>query len=612
MKIDLSTLFEMIEQEDSNLSKTSAPVKQEKQKETALDLQGLFSLFEQLEPLIREADEDDTFRGGTKVATLQDINIPAPKIVISDRLAKQELKDSKYFAKVMNSLGGEKTPEGIFKRIKSIQQQIKSGQKIPSEQALGFSILLEAFYSLFNSLASIGGVGVGWITEAFVTGMYQGELIQAGEGNAKNIAADVVLPGNMPVSIKARMTDNPGDLGSRKNIANTIAKYGYIYFDIFLKDTEERASKGITKIRYIRLRVDKENINQFDPEYDSYVQGYQQIFQTDGSNISNYISLDDEEEEQPALSESLDELKSTQKSTLDTLQLIIIADQARKGQGGGKIAFKQYSDKFKSIRDEAARCQKVAALNKAVNNPRARNALLAEEPECQVDDLQEQYKKIVRNFKNHFGILNDSTIPFIKEILEDPEGRLKALIKLHFPKESESPNSKRSGHVITTAKIESTGELGKEKFQKVKAIAAEVFPDEYKDYKTVTAKTTARTRVPLTPEEEARKRQLKELGTMDKMPFPSRLETFGGDPIEIELTAEAITQLSAQAGQSINNTLKKLSSMLEIYSQAISGYFLSKENDKNRSANAVKAIRTSKLLNSITEKEIKPPEEEIN
>ena len=53
MKIDLSTILEMVEEEDKKIKENKAPV-QPKQEKATLDLQGLFSLFEELEPTLKE------------------------------------------------------------------------------------------------------------------------------------------------------------------------------------------------------------------------------------------------------------------------------------------------------------------------------------------------------------------------------------------------------------------------------------------------------------------------------------------------------------------------------------------------------------------------------
>lgn len=678
MKLDLNFLLKMIDEQNKSLENKTPVLKENKG--TTLDLQGLFSLFEEIEPTLSHIkEEEESYSGGTKVVTLQDINIVGPKIRISDRLAKSELKDSQYFAKIMNSLGGERTPDGVFNQIRSIKEKLNNNEAISSQQAISFQVLLEAFYSLFNSFGSIGGIGVGWLTEAFATGMYQGELIQAGEGNARNIAADVILPDNTPVSIKARMLDKPGDLGSRKNIANTIHKYGYIYFDLFLKEKGESASRGITKIIYQRLKVDKQTLPTFDSEYQKYESQYSEIFAKNKDDIENFIEIpgevevDDETSETHNINENGEQEgnnASTDIAIQDNIMIMYWLASVLYGDGEKDLDgyFKAFKDQFyeikngdeKKVKDDYKQEGRTGIPNywfgfqthkkniakelgyvgtstmhrllapMGLNEPNPPENTTEQEPieegsrAFQVPEDKEQREKFLQDvkgvhnqymgalekLKNNLLITTPANIAELyKSYKNNPGEKLQQLVGQKLITGEGGINTGR----ITANEVAKFTEKIEQKYGELISILKQKnhLPSEYEAY--VNTKVTRR--IQLSPAQKERQRLLKEIGSLKKMGFPEDTSIYQvAEPIVLELKPEEVEKLTEQTLVSINKSFQDISRFLTEYTQAINGYFLSEENNDERSANAQKALETSERIFDITSKATEkdlPPKQEV-
>jgi uncharacterized membrane protein YiaA len=283
MKLDLLSILEMVEQEDKKLEENKLPVPQKKQ-EAALDLQGLFSLFEELEPSLVNIQEAKDAEGGriSRAEDLQDLkfNIAYKPIPISDKLGTSSTKDYKYFATIVKSFVGSDqiTPKNVFEKINSIQQRA-TNNKMSQSEAISSLILLDAFYSFFNAFAGLGGRAMGFLGESFVNGLYGADrVIPHGEATNKLFSvADIIDPvENVSISIKTRHKDSTGHLGNKFNMFHDVVRYGHMYFDTYAKtygskDGEEKSRYGIEKLIFTRHKIDKAVLNQIYS--DEYYQG---------------------------------------------------------------------------------------------------------------------------------------------------------------------------------------------------------------------------------------------------------------------------------------------------------------------------------------------------
>lgn len=270
MKLDLLSILKMVEEEDKRLKEDKLPTIQ-KNKETALDLQGLFSLFEEEETRIKnETNSLNELKGDVpKKPDIKDIKsdykelqIPfrLPRIQFSERIAS-DTSDKRELEIVLDAfLGkGERTVFESLKKIKDISeklQNVKLANEMPIEELISSLIMMESLFLLYNSFDSRA---TGFLNESFSAALYRGQALDTAKANARNIIADT-FDGEVPVSIKT-LVEKPKDLGSRKNLVNTLNIYGKVYFDFFWKIKE---GEGIGSFKFVRVEVNKDNINEFD------------------------------------------------------------------------------------------------------------------------------------------------------------------------------------------------------------------------------------------------------------------------------------------------------------------------------------------------------------
>lgn len=250
MKIDLSTLFEMIEQEDKNLSKTSAPVKQEKQKETALDLQGLFSLFEQLEPSINEMAKE---REEISISWDGIPDIPISEIAFGGKgqdIISQEKKERlKVF---LQNIGGNSFEEKLQKL-----SQFLSGNFIDEnasiEKALSYLVLLKVFTS---NLTDFNEKSAGTNFEAIFASLMGGDQISGG-GADFNDTADAMVNGER-YSLKLTTSDK---VGNKKHILiKTLADNSNPQHEVKYIIAHKKPVSGGVNVTFYRYPINLDNV----------------------------------------------------------------------------------------------------------------------------------------------------------------------------------------------------------------------------------------------------------------------------------------------------------------------------------------------------------------
>jgi hypothetical protein len=155
MKLNLLSMLKMIEEEDKKLEENKLPLVQKEQK-TALDLQGLFSLFEEIEPNLNVFREDETenLEGFKNVEMV----LKVPRAHLTSKMGNRGTEDYKYFAQLIRGLtGGNPTPVGVFKKISELQRVLLNGKSdLSISQNVSAMVLMEAIYSFFNGFYGIG------------------------------------------------------------------------------------------------------------------------------------------------------------------------------------------------------------------------------------------------------------------------------------------------------------------------------------------------------------------------------------------------------------------------------------------------------------------------
>lgn len=250
MKIDLSTLFEMIEQEDKNLSKTSAPVKQEKQKETALDLQGLFSLFEQLEPSINEMANE---REQIDISWDGIPDIPISEIAFGGKgqdIISQEKKERlKVF---LQNIGGNSFEEKLQKLSKFLSGKFLD-EDASIEKALSYLVLLKVFTS---NLTDFNEKSAGTNFEAIFASLMGGEQISGGSADFAD-TADAMVNGER-YSLKLTTSDT---VGNKKHILiKTLADKSNPQHEVkYVIAHKTQVSRGVS-VTFYRYVINLDNI----------------------------------------------------------------------------------------------------------------------------------------------------------------------------------------------------------------------------------------------------------------------------------------------------------------------------------------------------------------
>lgn len=238
-----------------------------------LKLDDLFQLFEEIEvgTAINELKAGKGVNIGsvsTKTDAMVDSSteektIKIPRLHISENWGKPNNPDRNDLRMTLVSAGA--TPGEPFASLEAIEgkfqellQQIETNsqelKKNPSK-VLSLLIVADTLNRLFNSFQSSP---TGFINEAFMSVLYDGQQIEAGEGNLEQQIGDVIDKDGTPISVKTiSSTTDIG--GSINNLIESLKKSPTkkVYFDIFVKDRGE--DKEVVSFAAYRFHVDREN-----------------------------------------------------------------------------------------------------------------------------------------------------------------------------------------------------------------------------------------------------------------------------------------------------------------------------------------------------------------
>lgn len=304
MKLDLSTIMEMIAEQDNKTveSKSSAIV--EKVVENKLEVSQLFKLFEEIEPTLNVFREDETenLEGFKNVEMV----LKVPRAHLTSKMGNRGTEDYKYFAQLIRGLtGGNPTPVGVFKKIEELQQVLIQGRsELSISQNVSAMVLMEAIYSFFNGFYSIGsgdkaveGSRLGYFAESLAVALYGAVgTIPRGFANSRLFSlADFFDPsGENPIPVSLKTTKKLTDVGSKFFLLHDLVKYKKIYFDLVEK--QSAGSGNIYRIFFKRHEVILEKYKA-SPLEQKCIEELQNIYAAVGKTIGESSQQDASENE---------------------------------------------------------------------------------------------------------------------------------------------------------------------------------------------------------------------------------------------------------------------------------------------------------------------------
>lgn len=345
MKLDLLSILKMVEEEDKKLKEDKLPTIQ-KNKETALDLRGLFSLFEEEETRLKnETNSLNELEGDVpKKPDIKDLKsdykelqIPfrLPRIQFSDRIVS-DTTDKRELEVILDAIlgKGERTIFGSLQKIKDISQELQNvelANEMPIEKLVSSLIMMESLFLLYNSFDSRA---TGFLNESFSAALYRGQALDTGKANTAGIIADT-FDGEVPVSVKT-LVGKPKELGSRINLVNTLNIYGKVYFDFFWKNKKE---EGIGSITFVRVEVNKENINEFD----------RFTYKLKDGILGSAKIIDKQEKLEEAVTKEEEETYTIKNPDRKALLSLWVYDKINEGEKIGKWEYKDLNDFIKQV-----------------------------------------------------------------------------------------------------------------------------------------------------------------------------------------------------------------------------------------------------------------------
>lgn len=228
-----------------------------------LDLENLFTLFEELESLSVLTEKPTP-----QVASSQSITFEIPKLHISEKWgdADRNPPERQELQRVVGAAFGNKAGNGkVGEMLKSLEGQMvsiinKTTRTKDIKKLLSRLILLDTMYRMFSSFQASPA---GFVNESFMSVFYGGGQIPAAK--AKGKIGDVIIEKNgREISIKT-LRPNAYIHGSKRDLSNSInrAKDKIVTFDVFEKQTE---STEVVALKYYTFNVNPEVYRQLTGE----------------------------------------------------------------------------------------------------------------------------------------------------------------------------------------------------------------------------------------------------------------------------------------------------------------------------------------------------------
>ena len=256
MKIDLSTILEMVEEEDKKIKENKAPV-QPKQEETTLDLQGLFSLFEELEPTLQEKEEGGLSpvitKDGIVVSKQQVLDLIIPKIVFRE-------KDIAVGQEMMLNLASKLKGDSVLERLRSLANLSEKNVGIKPERRSGDFIYLinkiAATEGLMSVFSGFEGASAGFVNEKVMSSIFpNGKREETTLANKASSVTDFVA-NNKQYVLKTLREGASSRKSSAFNYVSTLVLQEEI--------THVDCIKMVENGKFIGFRVDEFTVNKRD------------------------------------------------------------------------------------------------------------------------------------------------------------------------------------------------------------------------------------------------------------------------------------------------------------------------------------------------------------
>lgn len=259
-----------------------------------LKLDELFKLFEEVEnSTLLEKPE-----GSVRTQTGEQKTIKIPRLFISEDWGKKGNVDRQDLEIALQSagvaLGGDpitaikQLQEGLNKSIADLKGGITSENPAVILSKL---VVFDTINRLYNSFQSSP---LGFVNEAFMSVLYGGQQIKTSEGNKESNIGDVKDKDGTPVSIKTIAPATPIK-GSVENLRQSLAKYGKVYFDIFIK---QMSGDEIVNFELLRFEVNRENVEKLIPGIGKIPDSSQVSGQTEQNEtiVLNEVAVSNDEE----------------------------------------------------------------------------------------------------------------------------------------------------------------------------------------------------------------------------------------------------------------------------------------------------------------------------
>lgn len=245
MKLDLLSMLKMIEEEDKKLEENKLPLVQKEQK-TALDLQGLFSLFEEVEPTLKEDGpidpeiEPENLKKGIKLYDKEVLDFIIPEVVFRET----DVIDNK---KVVDEIKNYLTGDTVVKRLKKlIELSIGKDYTVNKntndfKQLINKLAMIDGILSIFKSFEA---TTAGSVAEQVVANLFpEAQRLNMKETTEKGYVTDVIINDNHYV-IKAISADSKREM-SAGNFAKTLLEEGAITLLDCIKQFENTQVVGL-------------------------------------------------------------------------------------------------------------------------------------------------------------------------------------------------------------------------------------------------------------------------------------------------------------------------------------------------------------------------------
>jgi hypothetical protein len=249
MKLDLLSILKMVEEEDKKLEENKLPVPQKKQ-ESALDLQGLFSLFEELEPslneMAKEREKIDISWDGIPEVPMSEIAFGGKGQDIISQEKKERLKV------FLENIEGSSFEEKLQNLSRFLNGELID-ENTSIEKSLSYLVLLKVFTS---NLTDFNEKSAGTNFEAIFASLMGGEQVSGGGADFSD-TADAMVNGER-YSLKLTTSNI---IGNKKHILiRTLADDSNRKREVNYIIAHKKAMQGGVNVDFYKYIISMDNV----------------------------------------------------------------------------------------------------------------------------------------------------------------------------------------------------------------------------------------------------------------------------------------------------------------------------------------------------------------